>query len=509
MIATANRAAPADQPTPDKWFPVAVIAAYAVLIVIVALRHELFRDEVRAVTIAASSHSLRELWANIRNEGHPALWYLLLYALVRTTGSLYVLKPLSAVIAAAAVWVFLRRAPLKNWQKALFAFGALPAYEYSVMCRNYGISMLILFAIAIWWRERWKHPLRLAVLMAILANTNAHSILIVGALLVALFGELLFERPPETRDFLLRWAAPLLVITGGGVLASYLVIRPDATSVIIAAPHGIKEILSSFGDALLGPTGCFERVVGYWTELGMRLAYFMLLLHFARKPHLALSLYLAGIGFTMFDDLIYPTYYRHNGLLYIFVLVIFWIDRETPGGREPLRVQSFVRRYGEPVLGVLLASQILIGLPDIIGDLRGPRSMAAALGSYLKTHELANATVIGEPDPLIETLRYYAPNRIYLPRESRYLEVKVNFTSANRKVLTLDELMTAADALPGPVVIAMSHKLDPNGPYTITTSYGKQFIYSRESLARLEAHPLLVRLDNSDGAENYTVYRWR
>jgi hypothetical protein len=510
MIASSKDAAmPAPRAQADRWFSLTILCAFTALIVVVALRHELFRDEVRAVTIAANSHSLSELLANVRNEGHPALWYLLLYGLVRLTGSLAVLKPLSAVIAVAAVWVFLRRAPLKQWQKALFAFGALPAYEYSVMCRNYGISMLILFAIAAWWRERFTRPLRLAVLMAILANTNAHCILIVGALLVALFGELLFERPPETGAFLRRWALPMLAITGGGVLASYLVIRPDATSVIIAAHHGLREILFSFGHALLAPTGCFERVVGRWTELVMRLGYFLLLLHFARKPHLALSLYLAAIGFTMFDDLIYPTYYRHNGMLYVFVLVIFWIDRRTPGGREPLRVQAFVRRYGEPCLGVLLASQILIGLPDIIGDLLGPRSMAAALGQYLQSHELANATVIGEPDPLIETLRYYAPNRIYLPRENRYLEVKVNFTSANRRVLTLDELMVAADRLPGPVVIALSHKLDANGPYTITTSYGKQFLFTRESLARLQLHPLLVRLDGSDGAENYTVYRWR
>src|SRR5262249_25602752 len=221
----------------EKRFALLLILAYAALIVLVSVRHELFRDEVRAVTITAHSHSLGELFRNIRNEGHPALWYLLLYPLVHATGTLTVLKPLSAAVAILAVWVFVRRAPLARWQKVLFAFGALPAYEYSVMCRNYGISMLLLFAIAALWRERFQRPLLLAALMAILANTNAHSVLLVGALLVALFGEIVFERPPESAAFLRRSAVPMLLIAGAGVLASAWVILPDKTSVILSQPH--------------------------------------------------------------------------------------------------------------------------------------------------------------------------------------------------------------------------------------------------------------------------------
>src|SRR5262249_44008947 len=160
----------------------------------------------------------------------------------------------------------------------------------SVMCRNYGISMLLLFAIAAFWRERLQHPLRLAVLMAVLANTNAHSILIVGAILVMLLPDL-----PKLRLRLL----PFLLIVGAGVLYSAVVIRPDATSVIVAHDHTAREVLAALVQAVIAPTGCFERVVGRWTELGMRLGYFLLLFHFARKPRLAASLYLAAIGFTM------------------------------------------------------------------------------------------------------------------------------------------------------------------------------------------------------------------
>src|SRR5262249_17342382 len=154
----------------------------------------------------------------------------------------------------------------------------------SVMCRNYGISMLLLFAIAAWWRDRLAHPLRLAVLMAVVANANAHSILIVGALLVVLV--------PDLPKLGLR-LVPFFLIVGAGVVASALVIRPDATSVIVAHGHSARDWLVALGQAIIAPTGCFERVVGRWPELGMRLGYFLLLFHFARKPWLAASLYLA------------------------------------------------------------------------------------------------------------------------------------------------------------------------------------------------------------------------
>src|SRR5262249_31089786 len=117
---------------------------YAVVVALLARHHELWRDEVRALNIVSGSSSLIEMFRRLHNEGHPALWYLILYAGVHLTGSKLVLKPISALVACAAMYVFFRFAPWPWWQKAAFAVGVLPLYEYSVMCRNYGISMLLL-----------------------------------------------------------------------------------------------------------------------------------------------------------------------------------------------------------------------------------------------------------------------------------------------------------------------------------------------------------------------------
>ena len=60
-------------------FPGAIFALYALLLGVVSLRHEMFRDEVQAWLIARDSTSIPNLFFNMRYEGHPALWQLLLY----------------------------------------------------------------------------------------------------------------------------------------------------------------------------------------------------------------------------------------------------------------------------------------------------------------------------------------------------------------------------------------------------------------------------------------------
>src|SRR5690242_13054728 len=60
--------------------PYALAIVFFVLCLLRTLAHVMWRDELQAWMIARESHSLAELFYNARYEGHPALWFLLLYA---------------------------------------------------------------------------------------------------------------------------------------------------------------------------------------------------------------------------------------------------------------------------------------------------------------------------------------------------------------------------------------------------------------------------------------------
>jgi hypothetical protein len=183
-----------------RWQTLALLVVYLGVVSVTAYRHELFRDEVRALLIAHRTASLRDLLAALHNEGHPPLWYLVLRA-ASSLGGLRAIKPLAIAIAASAVFLFLSYSPFPRYQKVLFVFGALPLYEYSVMCRNYGIVMLLLFLVAMAWSDRFVRPLRVACLLALLANCAAHALILTGAILVMLFLEYVTTRPANVRGF--------------------------------------------------------------------------------------------------------------------------------------------------------------------------------------------------------------------------------------------------------------------------------------------------------------------
>src|SRR5437660_396106 len=49
------------------------------------LNHEMWRDELQSWLIARDSRTVGELLQNMRYEGHPAFWYVCLFAITRFT----------------------------------------------------------------------------------------------------------------------------------------------------------------------------------------------------------------------------------------------------------------------------------------------------------------------------------------------------------------------------------------------------------------------------------------
>ena len=63
----------------------AVFGAYVLLLLMALANHELWGDEIHSWNIARSSHGLIDLLRNSRYEGHPPLWYVVLFSITRIT----------------------------------------------------------------------------------------------------------------------------------------------------------------------------------------------------------------------------------------------------------------------------------------------------------------------------------------------------------------------------------------------------------------------------------------
>src|ERR687888_2265643 len=107
---------------------IAIFVSWAAVVAVGVLHHEFWRDEVRALTLALQANSLWSVPTTVHGEGHPALWYILLRGSYDVFHTKAVLPMMSVTVAAAAVLVFLWRAPFPLWWKAFFVFSAIPLY---------------------------------------------------------------------------------------------------------------------------------------------------------------------------------------------------------------------------------------------------------------------------------------------------------------------------------------------------------------------------------------------
>ncbi len=149
-----------------------LFAAWAAIVLCAAWNHAVWRDEVRALSLTLSGKSVFLMLKGLRGEGHPAIWYLLLRGVHAVFPRPQVLKIAAVPVAAAAALSFLLRSPFSWPMKALVLAGNSFLFEYSVVARNYGISMLAMFLFAACYRRHRERGILLGFLLAVLANTR-------------------------------------------------------------------------------------------------------------------------------------------------------------------------------------------------------------------------------------------------------------------------------------------------------------------------------------------------
>lgn len=136
------------------------VFALAVLLVLgvqgaLITSHSYFVDEWQALQIAVESPDLRALLANLRYEGHPPLWYLLLRGLSQIVGPGHALLAASALCAVTVIFVVAYYAPWPRWVRLAVLVSEPILFEYGTVSRGYSLGVALVFVtLALWDRRR-------------------------------------------------------------------------------------------------------------------------------------------------------------------------------------------------------------------------------------------------------------------------------------------------------------------------------------------------------------------
>jgi len=448
---------------PDSAFALGVTLLFVLVCGFVLPFHEMWRDELQAWLIARDSSTIRDLFAAIRYEGHPAIWYLLLFGVTRITHRPEAMQLLHLAIAAGAVFLFARAAPFPKWARLLFCLGYFTVYEYGVIARNYSLGLVFLYAAAAFFPRRREHPWVLGLLLALAAHTSVLALIVAAAFAGTVLVEPLLDlerrarMAPAVKTFGLAFVA---------ILVAYRLVQLPVDSGFVEpwalqwSRLHMEKTIGSFANALLPIPGGRSTWGDLWLETVSH--------HVA--PALALVLVACmlpyfnrrKVGFVMFaagtSALLLGFYtklggsLRHHGFFFVNLVLAVWMaeivvvekSRDAERAGEKVAANALVIGLATCVL-VLHAVVAAISVGQ---DVALVFSAGRATATLLEEHGLDDVPLVGHRDySLPPVLGYLRQRTVYYPytrRDGSFIRLD---SERGRYHPTDEEVFEAARAL--------------------------------------------------------------
>jgi hypothetical protein len=380
------------------------------------------------------------------------------------------------------------------------------------MARNYGISMPLMFAIALLMTRRPRVYWALAVTLFLLPQTNISSAILAPLYVLIL---LVGWREGERRDRIGIFSCAIATVIG--LAAAFATVYPPRHDMITQLLSGQTSFTSALSQAIVNPGGQNYQLIYPSLErtdserLATLLIYGSCLGFWPDLLFLGVAV-LAVWSTSLFYNLVYPwSLYRHSGLLLVFFLSLYWI-RYAHGAPSLPKGGARLSRLRWLSLGpftLLLAMSVLIGAALVVKESQQELSMSRTLGRMIASDpELRRAILLPEPEEYGEALAYYTDNDMFLARESRWGKFATWSREAKQEI-SLGDLLATAETLmrdtKRPVLILIGpHLTDAGGVFAV--SYGWRFSYTPAEFADLNSRATRLPLPRNAMVENFDAY---
>lgn len=495
-----------------------ILTLWLAFIIFISYHHEIWRDEAHCLYVALSADSLWQLPHAVKNEGHPILWYLILWLGYYAIHTPVVLKITSVAVGFVAVFIFFRFSPFPVWFKLLFLLSFLPFYEYTIMARNYGISMLFFFLFATFYKKKEEKPFLLAFILLALANTNIHSAIFVCFLAAFWINEVVFVEKDhnEMSSFIKQLTLPLIIVFLG-VLIAIVTAVPDQNSIVMqVSTIRTPNVFSSLLQTIIHPGSHFNEVFAGLPLIVRDLLILVFAAGLLFRPTAGFLLFIGAVVLGLFFSIGYSGALRHQGIFFLYVITLYWIlsfNMQNKKGSVSFFSPLFkIVLYG--VIPIVLLIHVVGSYKYIVTDVTKKMSSSKDFGKFLNENEqFHDAIIMGEPDIRLESLPYYAANRIFVPRNDRFANF-IKLTRENKQVLSLGELHAIAKSLQikeqKPVLIALGHfglSEQSSPPFVRHEQYNRTFTWTAQELEWFRDDTIKVAEFKEDVKnERYEIY---
>jgi hypothetical protein len=467
---------------------------------------------MQAWLIARDNNSLLALLHCLRYEGHPALWYLLLYIPAHVSWNPISMQVINYLLALIEAWLLLSARKL-DWRiRALAVFSYFMIGLYGVQARSYMLAMVLLTAAARCLLAERPHRKLAVLLLALSINTHILAIPIAGgiALWAFFFAKISngngTRKPPLDTELIV---ASIVLISS--FLIAYLTVRPPADLLVTLWSYGHHSLPYDFvrleGSAWIGliPAYIDSLPAGLrgWMDTQYHISFvgsvFSLALFLVVAPSLrsnqaryfflgASTLFLIALAATIR----YPGL-RYYGFIFTAFLIALMLDAYAGSG-EAVAARSLKRSASIVVLAILTL-QVLAGFyASAESSLIHPHSSAKDAAVWLKQQGLNKNPLVLDNYLLVPVVGYMERPSVYFVgcRCLGSYAVQNTKWDPNRELIP-DDIRFARDSSPYPVIVL---------------HYGQGFDAARaKKLGLVEIHSIAPDPRSTD--RSITIYEQR
>ena len=425
------------------FFLLFVTISYFVIGLIIIQHHEMWRDELQAWLIARDSSTLNELFNNLKYEGHPGLWHLVLTPVTRAFKNPHAMQYLNLFISTASIFLLVAYAPFSKIDKVLISFGYYLFYEYGIISRNYSLSVFFIFLYCALRSIKYQKLIPITLVLLLLANTSVFGLIIAVSFFVSLATEIKWQKnsgeSSNSRIYLLYCSA-LIFTLGALAVISQLVPPPDsgfATSwtlnynfsrlreTFLTLFNGffpIPDIGFNFWNKSLLVRNVFFEDFAAITGFVVFIYFFVVLL---RRPSAALAYCCSTFGILLFFYIKYIGSWRHHGFLYIVLISSLWLSKSSPqiSIRKALRFNYKTSNLFSTanIFHAIVVANFVGFIIAAVQDFVNPFSSAEATALFIKKNKLDNLEIVADKSPQVSSiLAYLDGKKAYYIDSSRY-----------------------------------------------------------------------------------------
>ena len=144
-----------------------VFSIFAIVSFIISFLHEPWRDEAQSFLL--SKLNFIDLFNQLKVEGHPICWYLILKLFPLKYEYIWII-PWALTLITAGLIIYKIDKPLIN--KILILLSLPILYVSSSFARSYCLATLITTIIGVIYKKRFEHPYLYGILLVLLMNTH-------------------------------------------------------------------------------------------------------------------------------------------------------------------------------------------------------------------------------------------------------------------------------------------------------------------------------------------------